>query len=123
MEPTCLFKNKPYPACRCGDSRLAMKTNHNFLSKCGQCKNKWRGPLCSNCGFHCCLHCRKQNQNHWKTTVSKLSHWNDNALKQQQEFKKTLQLIPQIFILYNNKELVKTLCSYIYNTRNKEIMS
>eukprot|EP01083_Nonionella_stella_P184385 669220_1 len=123
MELYSLLENKRFAACRCGDSRLAVKTNHNFLSKCGQCLQKWRGPLCSNCGFHCCLQCRSSNQNWWKDRVSKLSHWNDNALKQQEEYKQILQSIPQIFLLYNDKHLVHTLCTHIYNTRNEEMLS
>ena len=54
----CLPDDKPFPACRCGDSRLAAKTNHDFFSKCGQCNQKWKGPLCFDCGFHCCSECR-----------------------------------------------------------------
>ena len=35
------YADEPFPACACGDSRLAVRTNYGFFTKSCQCRQEW----------------------------------------------------------------------------------
>ena len=74
---TDLVKAKRMPACRCGDSRLGANNIDHFLDECGQCKQKWKGRLCVNCGFHCCPKCRVKRCIYYEERESQSEPMND----------------------------------------------